>query len=113
MAIANEFVRFITDDLLGEIPDIRSRAMFGGWGIYAGKIMFGIVVDGELYFKVCDDTFEYKAIGSSPFVYKRKDGKKITMSYWKISEDILENREQLIFLAHGALRAAEKKRKTD
>ena len=45
----------VVRDLFVHIPDITSRAMFGGWGLYQDGVIFGIIADGELYFKV-DDT---------------------------------------------------------
>jgi len=74
---SNEFVEYITEDLLAELKGVTSRAMFGGYGIYKDGIIFGIIVDDELYFKV-DDTNreEYEKMGSSPFVYRTKEGKE-------------------------------------
>ena len=30
--------------------------MFGGYGLYAGEVFFGIVANGRLYFKTDDET---------------------------------------------------------
>jgi len=96
----NEFVEYVTKDLLAELTGVTSRAMFGGYGIYKDGIIFGMIVDDELYLKV-DDTNkkEYQKMGSTPFTYKSKEGKEISMSYWKISGEILEDRERLTDLA--------------
>lgn len=100
----NDFHEFVVHDALVNIDGITSRAMFGGYGLYKDGIIFGIIVDDELYFKV-DDTNrkEYESFGSSPFTYEGKNRKKITMSYWKIPEEIIEDRERVSALAIQSL----------
>ena len=100
MAQKNEFVEYVTADLLMELEGVSSRAMFGGYGIYVKGIIVGIIVDDELYLKVDESNkAEYQKMKSKPFVYKAKGGKKMEMSYWKIPADILEDQEELVRLA--------------
>src|SRR5262249_34343480 len=47
------FVDFVLDQL-GSLGGLRSRAMFGGHGIYRGEDFFGIVHRGRLFFKTGD-----------------------------------------------------------
>ena len=90
------FHDYVVFDLLADIQGITSRAMFGGWAIYENEAIFGIIVEGELYFKVDDNNrSEFERAGSHPFVYTKRDGKPITMSYWLVPEDITEDRERL------------------
>ena len=42
-----EFVR----DQLRELGQTEYRAMFGGYGLYQGRVFFGIIFKGRLYFK--------------------------------------------------------------
>ncbi|KKW23768.1 MAG: TfoX domain-containing protein, partial [Candidatus Kaiserbacteria bacterium GW2011_GWA2_52_12] len=37
---------------------------------------------------------EFEKIESHPFVYAKKDGKPITMSYWLVPEEIMEDKEK-------------------
>ena len=92
----SEFHEYVVFDLMGHIPGITSRGMFGGYGIYFDGIFFGLIADDTLYFKV-DETNQkdYEAEGSKPFHYSRKDKKAITMSYWEVPEKIMENSELL------------------
>ncbi len=46
----NGFVEYILD-ILSDYGNIKSRRMFGGFGIYLDKIIFAIIIDNELYFK--------------------------------------------------------------
>ena len=74
---------------------ITARAMFGGYGIYYGKVIFASLVEGKLFFRV-DETNEkdYHSYGSEPFVFE--GGKKpAVMPYLTLPEEILENPKQL------------------
>ena len=50
MARHSEFVEFVLE-LLAPLGNVRARAMFGGYGIYRGEIMFAIITDDRMYFK--------------------------------------------------------------
>ncbi|AFB26586.1 TfoX/Sxy family protein [Rickettsia rickettsii] len=53
--------------------------MFGGYGIYKGGVMIGIIKSNELYFKLDLNTYEYfQSFGSESFVYQSK-GKLVTL----------------------------------
>jgi DNA transformation protein len=45
---------FVVEQLGRVVPQIRSRAMFGGFGIYAGADFFALIANDVLYFKVDD-----------------------------------------------------------
>lgn len=92
----NEFVAYIISDQLTELPAVSAKAMFGGYGLYVEGTIVGIVSDDELYLKADETNMAtYTAMGSVPFTYAKKDGKTLSMSYWKVSADALEDREQL------------------
>ncbi|HKY64385.1 MAG TPA: TfoX/Sxy family protein [bacterium] len=90
------FRDYVVQDLLGNIPGIHSRAMFGGWGIYKDGVIFAIIVDGALYFKVDESNREeFERRESRPFVYSRGKHRSTTMSYWLVPEEIMEDPEEL------------------
>ena len=65
--------------------------MFGGYGLYYKGVIIGIIAYDELYFKVGIDNIQnYKNAGSSPFIYAGKH-KPVTMSYWRLPENVLED----------------------
>jgi DNA transformation protein and related proteins len=101
----NEFIEFLLADQLAVLTGLSARAMFGGFGIYLDGTIVGIVVDDELYLKV-DDTnrAEYLAMGSVPFTYIRNNdtATSISMSYWKIPAEVLEDRELLLRLVEDS-----------
>ena len=99
----NEYLSYVLE-LLEPIGQISVRAMFGGHGLYYRGVIFGLVIHDELYFKTGEgNILEYKAAGSSPFIYAGKH-KPMTMSYWRVPERVLEDDallKQWVFAAHN------------
>ncbi len=83
-------------DVLAEVSGIRSRAMFGGYGLYRNGVIFGIIAESRLYFKVGEtNQADYEARGMGPFTYATPKGKKYAMSYFQVPEEVMEDREEI------------------
>lgn len=96
---ADSFLDFVLEQLAG-LPDLRSKRMFGGHGLYSGEAFFGIVFDGRLYFKVNDATLaDYLARGSEVFA---PSPKQVLKNYREVPVEILENAESLKLWADKA-----------
>jgi len=97
-AALESYKNYVVEDLLGHLEHVRARAMFGGYGLYLKGAFFAIIVDdGELRFKVNDtNRAQYEALGSGPFIYTgHKNIKPVTMSYYLVPNEVLEDRERL------------------
>lgn len=91
---SREFCDYILD-LLSDVGGVTSRSMFGGFGLYKGGVMFSLIADDVLYYKVGPDNLgDYEAADSEPFTYSGKS-KPIQMSYWRLPEDVLEDADDL------------------
>jgi DNA transformation protein len=101
----NTFKEFVLDQL-SALPELRLRAMFGGYGLYSGGRFFAILFDGRLYFKV-DETNRaaYAGRGMKPFTYT-KTKRLLSMRYYEVPPEILEDREQLGVWASQAIQLA-------
>ena len=107
------FHDYVVHDLLGDDGGISSRAMFGGWAIYRNGAVFGIIVSGELYFKVgADNLAEFERMGSRRFLYTRPDGKSVALSYWLVPEDAMDDRERLRDLMLKSVAVSRKNKNT-
>lgn len=107
----SSFRDFVINDLFAEVPGITSRQMFGGWGIYKDGVFFSIISGGELYFKVDSiNQSDYEALDSHPFVYTR-EGKQISMSYWLVPEEIIEDQERLTEWVYKSVETGGRSRK--
>lgn len=105
MSVSNEYLTYVIDQLY-DLGPVTSRRMFGGAGLYCDGVMFAIVVDDMLYFKVDDSNrADYDDAGSGPFVYTTDRGKS-TMSYWEVPIDVLENKDRAARWARKALAVA-------
>lgn len=100
-------------DQLHAFGGVGARAMFGGFGIYKGGVMFGLIALDVLYFKVDDGNRpDYEARKSAPFVYQGK-GKPVAMSsYWRVPDDVLEDPDELKTWAMKSYDVALKTRKS-
>lgn len=94
-------------DLFAAFGPVRTRRLFGGLGLYADGVIFGLVIDGRLYLKT-DPAFatDLAAAGADPFTYARKDGRRVSVGYWSLPEPALDDGELAAALAHRALAIA-------
>lgn len=80
---------------LEPLGHIKSRAMFGGYGIYYKEVIFAIIAENELYFRVDEKTRkEFEQYSSHPFVYEGKK-KPIEMPYMTLPDAVFNNKAQL------------------
>lgn len=108
----SDFHEFVMRDLLGDVPGVTSRTMFGGYGIYERGIIFAIIADGRLYFKVDEESrSDYESAGSKPFTYVMHGKKPLAMSYWELPEEVMEDREELARWVTKAVRASAMRKK--
>jgi DNA transformation protein len=107
LRVTPEFRDFVLDQLK-RVPGLRSKVMFGGVGLYSGERFFGIVAADELFFKADDiNRGAYEAAGSEPF--KPVLDRPVSMSYWRVPLEVLEDPQELQSWARDAIRAAELK----
>jgi DNA transformation protein and related proteins len=79
-------------EVVGEaLGRVAARSMFGGWGLYREGRMFGLIAEDTLYLKA-DATNRpmFEAEGLGPFVYEGK-GKPVSMSYYQVPPDALDD----------------------
>jgi len=86
------------------VPDVSSRKMFGGYGLYAGGMMFGLISsDDAVYFKADDaNRPDYEAAGGEQFM---------NMPYFAVPIEPLDDPDALATWAEGAIAAAERTKK--
>lgn len=84
-----------------------SKRMFSGAGLFAGGIMFGLIVRDTMFFRVDDRTRRrFEDAGSEPFSYTRR-GRKVNLGgYYAVPEDLLDRPDELLDWARDAVAAA-------
>lgn len=111
MSVSAEFRAYIMDQLEG-LDGLQIRSMFGGAGIYAQDVMFALIADDMLYFKVDErNRADYHIEGSRPFSYERK-GKRIALSsYLQVPERLFDDPDEMLAWAQKALGAARREKR--
>ncbi len=110
MLVKDEFAEYLRD-LLQPLGRIRLRRMFGGWGVYADDVFFALVVADQLYFKVDAVTRpQFEACNLEEWIYE-KNGKPVSMNYFRPPAEIFEDEESLLTWGRLALAAALRSRK--
>ena len=93
-------------ELMQSIGEVYARPMFGGHGIFLDKLMFALVADGVLYFKVdAQSSEDFKQRNLEAFSYVKK-GKAFKLNYYQAPEDTLEDPEEMAVWAKQAYAVA-------
>jgi DNA transformation protein len=105
MAVSSDYREFVLDQL-ADLPGLASRRMFGGVGLYADGLFFGLIDDDVLYLKV-DDTnrgdFEQRGMDRfRPYADRPEE----SMSYYVVPADVLEDAETLCAWARRSMGVA-------
>jgi DNA transformation protein and related proteins len=105
MAVSDSYLAYVLDQLTG-LGRVRSRRMFGGVGLYADELFFGLISGDGLYLKVDDASrSRFVARGMGPFK-PFPDKPDYVMGYYEVPADVIEEAEELLAWARTALRVA-------
>ncbi len=89
---------------------VQVRRLFGGVGLFADGVMFGLVSGGEIYLKAdAASVPDFEREGCGPFEYGTKAGRRTIMSYWRLPERLYDEAEELAQWARAALAVARRK----
>lgn len=82
-------------DRLADLPGLRSRAMFGGHGLYAGPTFFGLLAAGRVYLRVDDATRpKYEAAGMGPFRPFPDKGPMVMRNYYEVPAEVVDDPDE-------------------
>ncbi len=99
------FVSYLIDQL-APFGAVAARRMFGGFGLFRDRLMFGLVADQTLYLKADDGCrAAFEAAGAAPFFYRRA-GRRVVMSYFSVPAEVLDDADALASWAEAAFAAA-------
>jgi len=104
--VSPSFVDFAVD-LLSLVGPIQARRMFGGYGLYAGGGMFGLLDDDELFLKT-DETCRPRFLdaGCRQWVYVSPSRGAVPTGYYRPPDEAHEDAEAMLPWARLALGAA-------
>jgi len=94
-------------DLVSLLGGVEARAMFGGHGLYAEGVMFGLLDDGELFLKTDDASrATFVSAGCRRWQYVNKKVRMENTGYFRPPDDAHEDAEAMLPWARLALEAA-------
>jgi len=97
----------ILREQLAPLGRVTMRRMFGKTGVFCDGLMFGMVTDDTLYFRVDDhNRAAFKEAESSPPLNYQKKGRTIDLSFWRAPERLWDEPDELVMWARTALAAA-------
>jgi DNA transformation protein len=93
-------------ELFSAFGPVEVRRLFGGAGIYADGMMFGLVHDGVIYLKVDEESAAaYEREQLEPFSYSRRGERASLTSYRRMPDRLYDDPDELATWARDALAA--------
>ena len=106
MVASNSFAEFLREQL-APLGRLTMRRMFGKTGVFCDRLMFAMVTDDTLYFRVDDhNRAVFKEAESFPPLNYEKQGRSIDLAFWRAPERLLDEPDELVTWARAALAAA-------
>jgi len=106
MVASDGFAEFLREQL-APLGLVTLRRMFGKMGVFCDGLMFGMVTNDTLYFRVDDhNRAVFKEAESAPPLNYEKKGRTIDLSFWRAPERLLDEPDELVTWARAALAAA-------
>jgi DNA transformation protein len=106
MVASDGFAEFLREQL-APLGRVAMRRMFGKTGVFCNGLMFGMVTNDTLYFRVDDhNQAVFKEAESFPPLNYEKKGRTIDLSFWRAPERLLDEPDELVTWARAALEAA-------
>ena len=105
MTLSSDFLAYVLEQLAA-LPGVSSRRMFGGAGLYREEFFFGLIADDVLYLRVNDSNrSDYATRGMAAF-RPYADRPHLSMSYFEVPADVLENSAELAQWAQRSVAVA-------
>ncbi|BDH46450.1 Crp/Fnr family transcriptional regulator [Salmonella enterica subsp. enterica serovar Choleraesuis] len=95
-------------ECLAVLGVVTHRAMFGGYSLAIGNVVFAMVAQGSLYLRACEANADYFSACNSPMLSFYKRGRKVTLNYYLVDGRLWEDIPELCRMAWRALDNAQR-----
>lgn len=109
MAVSNDFLQYVLDQLSGW-GKVHVNRMFGGAALYQEDLAFAMIANDIVYLKV-DDTNKEKYIAAGSTQLKPFKNNATVLSFYNIPADVLENADEFVEWAKESLDIQKKRSK--
>jgi DNA transformation protein len=105
VSVQPQYLAYVLEQL-EPVPNLRSRRMFSGVGLYSGELFFGLIHDDTLFFKT-DGTNSAEYIARKmPRFMPFPARPAAVMAYYEVPADIIEDGELLVAWARKSVAVA-------
>ena len=105
MVASDSFAEFLREQL-APLGRVTVRRMFGATGVFCDGLMFAVVSEDTLFFRVDEhNKTAFKEAASFPPLSYEKKGRTIDLSFWRALER-LDETDELVMWSRTALAAA-------
>src|SRR5437588_6430044 len=106
MVASDSFAEFLREQL-APLGRVTMRRMFGKTGVFCDRLMFAMVTEDTLYFRVDDhNRAAFEEAAAFPPLNYEKQGRTIDLAFWRAPERLLDEPDELVTWARAALAAA-------
>jgi DNA transformation protein and related proteins len=105
MAVQPQYLDYILEQLQA-LGALRSRRMFGGVGLYADGLFFGLIDDDTLFFKTDDRNVGAYRERNMPRFMPFPDRPDAALGYHQVPAEVIEDAEALVSWARQAVAVA-------
>jgi DNA transformation protein len=97
-------------ELFSGMGAVGTRRMFGGAGLYAGEVMFGLIDDGRIFLKTdAALAADLAAAGAVAWIYTRAQTPPQKSSYLSLPDSALDDPDEACDWGRRALAVAQSK----
>jgi TfoX/Sxy family transcriptional regulator of competence genes len=105
-ANSKQFADFIFEKL-ESLEGFSHGRLFGGIGLKAGAVQFGMIMDNAVYFVVDAKTRKkYQEAGSACFAYDTRKRRVFIQKYYEVPPSVIEHSGEFLQWANEAIQAA-------
>ena len=106
MVASDSFAEFLREQL-APLGRVNLRRLFGKTGVFCDGVMFAMVTDDTLYFRVDEhNQAAFQEARSFPPLSYQKQGATIDLAFWRAPERLFDEPDELVTWARVALAAA-------
>ena len=106
MVASDTFAEFLQEQL-APLGRVTVRRMFGKSGVFCDGVMFAMVTENTLYFRVDEENrAAFSEAECFPPLNYAKQGSTIDLSFWRVPERLFDEPDELVAWAQAALSAA-------
>ncbi|MFP7570740.1 TfoX/Sxy family protein [Marivita sp. S2033] len=105
MVVSDDQIAFVRD-LFADIPELSTRKMFGGLGIYSGGTIFAMIGPGDAIMIKARGALADDLAAEGGEQFRTYEGKTVNMPYWTLPDSALDDPEDAQMWARRSLAEA-------